>query len=329
MSGRITRSSAVSVCWRTKSQCSTMPASSTTRCSCSSPQAPRTCGLRRAVVRALVSRRSCSPVCCTVCTWLRRSAAIATRSFSTSVNRSWKRCSESLTGPSSASVALSRASAWAFGGQALPVDRLAGHHLELGQHLLPVRRQRPGVLHRRVPLGLRPRHRRRHLGRLGLRGRRQRSGLGHVRAGLSGLGADLGGLGTSLGGLGPGLGHVGLLPRAVGVSPGRLRLLTGSGDQHGDGVPAGRAEDHAGDQRDRGGDVHARDPARCHRQSFGPRSGASSGRSDSVAPSAADHRDQNAPTTSDQEEHEAAGQGEPLRRGEDGASSARTGVRAG
>ncbi len=111
MSGRITRSSVDDVSWVTKSQCSTMPASSTTRFSCSSPHAPRTCGLRSAVVRALVSRRTWSPVSCTARTCSRSSDAIATRSFSTSVRRFSKRSRLAFIGAMICSVALRRCSA--------------------------------------------------------------------------------------------------------------------------------------------------------------------------------------------------------------------------
>ena len=88
MSGRITAPElvwVVSCC--TKSQYSSIPEISATRFSCSSPQAPRTCGLRSAVTSAAVSRRNASPVSFTSATWLRRSVLIDARSFSTSVSR--------------------------------------------------------------------------------------------------------------------------------------------------------------------------------------------------------------------------------------------------
>ena len=113
MSGRISRSSARAVCCRSKSQRSTMPAISAARLSCVSPQAPRICGLRKAVTRVAVSLRNVSPVSCTARTWERRSVAIATRSFSTSPSRLSKRSKPSRTGVISSSVALSRASACA------------------------------------------------------------------------------------------------------------------------------------------------------------------------------------------------------------------------
>ena len=51
MSGRTPRPSTArswALTWVSKSQCSTIPASSTTRCSCTSPQRPRTWGARSA-----------------------------------------------------------------------------------------------------------------------------------------------------------------------------------------------------------------------------------------------------------------------------------------
>ena len=68
-------------------------------------------GLRKAVVSAVVSRRSCSPVSWTACTWLRRSVVIATRSFSTSASRALNASRLARTGTISCSVAFSRTSA--------------------------------------------------------------------------------------------------------------------------------------------------------------------------------------------------------------------------
>src|SRR6266511_2499068 len=82
-SGRSTPSSVEEVCWVTKSQCSTMPAASTTRCSCSSPQRPRTCGARSAVTSWEVSTRSCSDVCRMVPIWANSDWYAPARSFST------------------------------------------------------------------------------------------------------------------------------------------------------------------------------------------------------------------------------------------------------
>ena len=58
-SGRWRASSLVPVGCSTKSQCSSMPASSTTRLSCSSPQRPRTVGWRIALARLAVSLCTC------------------------------------------------------------------------------------------------------------------------------------------------------------------------------------------------------------------------------------------------------------------------------
>ena len=55
MSGRIRPLSASEVTCSSKSQCSSMPAISTTRRSCSSPHRPRVWGERRAVTRLRVS----------------------------------------------------------------------------------------------------------------------------------------------------------------------------------------------------------------------------------------------------------------------------------
>ena len=60
MSGRRRPSSVVVDRCSSKSQCSSMPAVSTARRSCISPQRPRVCGERRAVTRLRVSFCSCS-----------------------------------------------------------------------------------------------------------------------------------------------------------------------------------------------------------------------------------------------------------------------------
>ena len=60
MSGRRRPSSASVVTCSSKSQWGSIPAISTTRRSCTSPQRPRVCGERRAVTRLRVSFCSCS-----------------------------------------------------------------------------------------------------------------------------------------------------------------------------------------------------------------------------------------------------------------------------
>ena len=69
MSGRIRPPSASEVTCSSKSQCSSMPAISTTRRSCSSPQRPRVCGDRSAVTRLRVSfcSWSCEVDRCFIC----------------------------------------------------------------------------------------------------------------------------------------------------------------------------------------------------------------------------------------------------------------------
>ncbi len=93
-----------------KSQCSSMPAASTTRRSCSSPQRPRTCGARRAVTSCAVSVRSCSEVWRMVATCCSREAYAPSRPRSTS--RIWASTlpSVSLIGPTRPSIACWRLS---------------------------------------------------------------------------------------------------------------------------------------------------------------------------------------------------------------------------
>ena len=88
-----------------------MPAASTTRRSCISPQRPRTCGARRAVTSCEVSIRSCSEVCRIAATCSTRPEYAPTRPRSTS-----RICSSTLprvsrsgaTRPSIASCRLAR-----------------------------------------------------------------------------------------------------------------------------------------------------------------------------------------------------------------------------
>ena len=123
MSGRSRRpvsSRSLSCSW--KSQCWIIPASSTTRFSCTSPQRPRMCGARRAVTRLpvssrsrscpLVTSRSCSP---TTETSFSRFCSRARASVS-------KRWRVSLIGASLASV-IWRREVWLF-DKASPVTDL-------------------------------------------------------------------------------------------------------------------------------------------------------------------------------------------------------------
>ena len=130
-----------------------MPAISAARLSCVSPQAPRVCGLRRAVTRVAVSRRNVSPVSCTARTWERRSVAIATRSFSTSLSRLSKR-SKPFTDRSHQQLGrLEPGLRLRVCGSGLPVQRLGRHDLELVEHGLPVGGDLLRSLDRRMPLG--------------------------------------------------------------------------------------------------------------------------------------------------------------------------------
>ena len=89
MSGRVTLPSVTAVSCSTKSQCSTMPAISTTRRSCISPQRPRIWGAWRAVTRLWVSLRRPSPEVRNAVTCSSRPWYAPTRSFS--ICPSWSR----------------------------------------------------------------------------------------------------------------------------------------------------------------------------------------------------------------------------------------------
>ena len=110
MSGRNAPSSVVTPTCSSKSQRELIPASSTTRRSCISPQRPRASGRRSAVTSAWVSILSCSELWRAMCTCSASAAWDRTRSASES--RSWAstRASVSFSGPTRFSTATRRVS---------------------------------------------------------------------------------------------------------------------------------------------------------------------------------------------------------------------------
>src|SRR3954449_8089420 len=87
----------------TKSQCSSSPATSTTRRSCTSPQRPRTCGVRRAVTRAAVSCLSWAEAWPTVPICSRSSPCAVARARSMPASSRCRWSSDSCTGSRPAS----------------------------------------------------------------------------------------------------------------------------------------------------------------------------------------------------------------------------------
>ena len=109
-SGRTRRSLPSSVCCSSKSQCSIMPASSTTRFNCSSPQRPRTPGRLSASTSRRVSACRSLPIASSDATRCSRLAPSCTRRRSASWISWSTRSSVLAIGASRSSIAFLRAS---------------------------------------------------------------------------------------------------------------------------------------------------------------------------------------------------------------------------
>ena len=141
MSGRNAPSSPATCTCSTKSQCSTMPASSASRRSVISPHWPRTSGRRSAVTRLRVSR--CSACCpsATPSSEARSDPNASARSFSMRAICSCVRASASRTGASSEATDFSRSARSRAREFLLLPERLPG---ELQEHLAVAAQRRAG-----------------------------------------------------------------------------------------------------------------------------------------------------------------------------------------